>query len=237
MIVRNLAVDVVGNVRLRDTVSSPSADPAHDAAEVAKKVSVEGGESTTGESELVSTVVGEERVGVLEERDQDKPVVDPEVGLEVKAESVGEAKSVDRGSNTDSPDDDTDIRHDDLQEVVGSKEVMCVGVEVVSALGVTLLARGVGEQVHRPANDEVASESESGTEWAVADSFPQLIGNSLRDAASLQSLFLRLERRQTELGPGLRNEDLVLSHMRGGCMVLGVSDTPRVIGHAETVVE
>lgn len=237
MIVRNLAVDVVGNVRLRDTVSSPSADPAHDAAEVAKKVSVEGGESTTGESKLVSTVVGEERVGVLEERDQDKPVVDPEVGLEVKAESVGEAESVDRGSNTNSPDDDTDIRHDDLQEVVGSKEVVCVGVEVVSALGVTLLTRGVGEQVHRPAHDEVASESESGTERAVTNSFPQLVGNSLRDAASLQSLFLRLESRQTKLRPGLRNEDLILSHMRGGCMVLGVSDAPRVIGHAETVVE
>lgn len=80
MVVRNLAGDVVENVSLGDTVSSSGTDPTHDTAEIAKKVTVEGSQSTTGEGELGCTVVGENGVGVLEERDHDEPVVHPAVG-------------------------------------------------------------------------------------------------------------------------------------------------------------
>lgn len=74
----DLAAYVVEHMGLRDTIRSMRADPRHDGAKVAQKVTVEGGKSTTSESKLRSTVVREERVGVLEESDQHQPVVDPE---------------------------------------------------------------------------------------------------------------------------------------------------------------
>ena len=53
------------------------AQPGWDAAQVTKEFAVERRESAAGERELRSTVVGEERVSVLEERDQDQPMVHP----------------------------------------------------------------------------------------------------------------------------------------------------------------
>ena len=75
----NLAANVVNDVGLRDTVGSMSTDPTHEFAAVTEQASVEGGQGTTLEGELGSTVVGEEGVGVLQEGDQDKPVVDPAI--------------------------------------------------------------------------------------------------------------------------------------------------------------
>lgn len=77
MVVRNLAGDVVENVSLGDTVSGSGTNPTHDAAEIAKEVTVEGSQSATREGELGCAVVGENGVGVLEERDHDEPVVHP----------------------------------------------------------------------------------------------------------------------------------------------------------------
>lgn len=77
MVVRDLGRDMVRNVGLRDTVSEVRADPAHDAAAVAEEVAVERRKRTTGERELGGTVVGQERVGVLEEGDEHQPVVNP----------------------------------------------------------------------------------------------------------------------------------------------------------------
>ena len=79
MIVGDLARDVVENVRLRDAVRRKGTEPAHHAAEVTEEVAVEGSERSTGESELRSTVVGQDRVGVLEESNEDEPVVHPGV--------------------------------------------------------------------------------------------------------------------------------------------------------------
>lgn len=77
VVMRDLARNVVQNVGLRDTMSSVGSDPAHETTKVTEEVAIKGGESTTGEGELWCAVVGKQRVGVLEERDQDEPVVDP----------------------------------------------------------------------------------------------------------------------------------------------------------------
>lgn len=77
MIVRNLAADVVSNMSLRDTVSSNGTEPTHELSTVAEELTIQGTKSATGESELGSTVVGKKGVGVLQERDEDKPVIDP----------------------------------------------------------------------------------------------------------------------------------------------------------------
>jgi len=58
-------MDVVGNVSLRDPVGAGGSDPGHDRSEVTKEVAIVSRQGTTRESELVSTIVREEGVGVL----------------------------------------------------------------------------------------------------------------------------------------------------------------------------
>ena len=77
VVVGDLAVDVVEDVSLRDAVGGGGTDPAHEAAKVTEEVAVKSGQSTTGEGELGGTVVGQQGVGVLQESDQDEPMVDP----------------------------------------------------------------------------------------------------------------------------------------------------------------
>lgn len=99
MVVGNLAGDVVSNVRLRNTMSSGCTDPAGDLANeagaakevplcnhfskgymrknIVSSVPVKGGECATRESERTGTIVGEKRVGVLEEGDENKPATGP----------------------------------------------------------------------------------------------------------------------------------------------------------------
>ena len=74
---RHAASDVVRNVRLRDAVCRPRAKPAPEAASAAEQVAVDGREGAAGEGKGTSAVVREERVGVLEEGDENEPVVDP----------------------------------------------------------------------------------------------------------------------------------------------------------------
>lgn len=62
---------------LRNAVGSVSTNPSHNTATVTEEVTIEGGKSTSGEGKLGGTVMGKERVGVLEEGDQDKPMVNP----------------------------------------------------------------------------------------------------------------------------------------------------------------
>jgi len=88
MVMRDLAVDMVGNVSLRDTVCAGGGDPGHDRSKVAKEVTVVSRQGTTGESELSWAVMREEGVGVLQESDQDEPVVNPEIRNEVGAEDL-----------------------------------------------------------------------------------------------------------------------------------------------------
>jgi len=73
----DLAVDVVGNVGLRDAVSTGSRDPGHDGSKVAKQVTIVGRQGTTRESKLASAIVREEGIGVLQESNKHEPVVDP----------------------------------------------------------------------------------------------------------------------------------------------------------------
>ena len=77
VVVRDLARDVVCDVRLGDAVRRPRAEPAPEAARAAEQIAVDGREGAAGEGEGAGAVVGEERVSVLEEGDEDEPVVDP----------------------------------------------------------------------------------------------------------------------------------------------------------------
>lgn len=77
IVVRDLAGDVVDDMGLRDAVGGVRANPSRDGATIAEEVSIEGRKGTAGESEFGSTVMGEERIGVLEEGNQDKEMINP----------------------------------------------------------------------------------------------------------------------------------------------------------------
>ena len=77
MVVRDLAVDMVGDVSLGDTVRAGGSNPGHYGSEVTKEVTVISRQGTTGECKLAHTIMREEGVGVLQESDQHEPVVDP----------------------------------------------------------------------------------------------------------------------------------------------------------------
>ena len=86
---------------LNDAVEDVLADEA--------EVTVNSGEGTAGESPGLLRVVGDGGVGVLEEGDEDEPVVDPEVGDEVGQEDLG---------NTTVVGPDTDQIHGPTEELV-----------------------------------------------------------------------------------------------------------------------
>jgi len=69
MVVRDFAVDVMGDVSFRDAVRTGGGDPGHDRSKVTKEVAVISRQGTTGESELSWAIVREKGVGVLQESD------------------------------------------------------------------------------------------------------------------------------------------------------------------------
>lgn len=68
---------MVQDVSLRNAVGSMCAEPGHNGTQITEEVTVQGGKGATGKGELGGTIMREQRVGVLQEGDQDKPVVDP----------------------------------------------------------------------------------------------------------------------------------------------------------------
>lgn len=74
---RDLAGDVVEDMGLGDAVGGVRANPGRDGATIAEEATIKSSESTTGEGEFGRAVMGEERIGVLEEGDQDKEMVNP----------------------------------------------------------------------------------------------------------------------------------------------------------------
>jgi hypothetical protein len=185
VVMGNLAMDVVGDVSLRDTVCAGGSDPGHDGSKVTEEVTIKSGQGTTGESELAGTIVRKEGVGMLQESDQYKPVVDPgktfvgvtesgdrcyipEVRNDIGAQDFKDSKGVDRVVQSSNPEQDANVRDDDLSPLAGgehwsARAEVCDGklsVEgmrnqislTVGARGVVRLTGRVEHQVGRPAN-------------------------------------------------------------------------------------
>ena len=69
MVMRDLAVDMVCDMSLRNTMRRGGSDPGHDRSKVTKEVTIISRQGTAGESELSRTIMREERVGMLQESD------------------------------------------------------------------------------------------------------------------------------------------------------------------------
>jgi len=65
MVVRDLTVDMVGDMSLRNTVGAGGSNPSHERSEVTKEVTIVCCQGTTGERKLALTIMGEEGVGML----------------------------------------------------------------------------------------------------------------------------------------------------------------------------
>ena len=104
MIMRNLAGNMVQDVSLRDTIGCMGTDNSHGTSEVTQKAAVESSEGTASKGEFRSTVVGQEGIGVLQEGDENKPVVDPEIGNEICPERLEETLVVNAGADTCQPE-------------------------------------------------------------------------------------------------------------------------------------
>jgi len=96
MVMRDLAVDMVSDVGLRDAVGTGGTNPGHNGSEVTKEIAIVGRQGTTGEGELARTIMWEEGVSVLQERDQHEPVIDPEIRKKIGAQDLEESKPIDR---------------------------------------------------------------------------------------------------------------------------------------------
>lgn len=67
------------DVGFRDAISCVCANPSHNTSAVAEKAAVQSGKGTAGKGEFWGAVMRKERVGMLQEGDQYKPMVDPKI--------------------------------------------------------------------------------------------------------------------------------------------------------------
>ena len=143
---------MVEDVSLRDSVRDDPTEPAEEWASATEKRAVEGGERTTLEGECGAAVVRDVGVRVLEEGDQNEPVVGPEVRDTVDARHLQEPtghRPVDKSTN---PEENTDVTEDDLAVLVRRKHDRR-RFEVVGHLGVVVLTRIIPEKIHRPSEE------------------------------------------------------------------------------------
>ena len=149
MVMWDLRRHVMEDVSLRDSVREAATKPAEEGTSATEKRAVEGGEGTTLEVERGATVVREVGVGVLEEGDQNEPVVDPEVRDTIDAGHLGEStgdRPVDKSSD---PEENTNVTDDDLAVLVRGKYDRR-RLEVVGRLGVVALTSSIADKIHRP---------------------------------------------------------------------------------------
>jgi hypothetical protein len=91
--------------------------------------------------------MGDERVSVLEEGDQNKPVVDPKIRGEIGLESRQETKGLNRPDDSTKPEDNADVGEDNLAILTRAKHD-CRGIVVVAECRVAPLASGVPDEIH-----------------------------------------------------------------------------------------
>ena len=137
------------NVSLRDTVGEDTTEPPEDWTGTTEKRAVEGRECTTLEVECRAAVVREVGVSVLEEGDQDEPVVDPEVRDSVDAGHLEETTSHGPVNKCSDPEQNTDIAEDDLVALVRSENDRG-RPEVVGPHGVVVWTGSIEKEIERP---------------------------------------------------------------------------------------
>jgi hypothetical protein len=81
---------------------------------------------------------------------------------------------------------------------------------------------------------KIASSAEDSPNGRITKRFPQLLHNFLRHTRAEGVLLRRVQRGETDLRAGMRNENLVIGHMPGTGMVLTMGDAPGMEWDTET---
>lgn len=249
VVVGDLGVDVVCDVRLSNAVQEVRADQR------THPLAVDGAESASREGPDVGGVVREEWVCVLKESDHDQPVVDANVWDTVvlhdsaKRSQVG---GVGKGSDGEA---NTNVRRNNLHPVSLVKDDR-VWVEVVGSLGVVELTRRVLDQVQGPAEELLNQQVHKSVGRCVLKEFSEelspafslLVNNGVglagETSVDLLLLIVRLgrllggsQREQALLCSGLGDKDLVASQVARRSVVTSVRDSPRVVRNEESRVQ
>ena len=133
----DLTVDVMRYMRLRDPMGECGRQPSHDRTQVPQKTSIERCQCASWKGKLAGTVVGKEGISMLEECNQDNPVVypidakicqrpgmeseqgSPKIRGQVNLEYLKESELPNRAVQSGRPKEDPDIRNDDLHPLLG----------------------------------------------------------------------------------------------------------------------
>lgn len=181
------------------------------------ELSVDGGSGTSGEVPFGVFVVRQSGVGVLQEGDENKPVVGENVRQEPVDEAVEVAEMLDPLVNNKGLGQDTQIRQDDEPEVPLLEDwrhwVEVRGVELLKEGALQFLVRLTGDisqEVPEPTTELLNKQILQGDDWSV-------LGDLLQGNGTLagNKLFL-----------GLWNENHVSGQMAGGLVVLTVGVLP-----------
>lgn len=220
---------VVEDVRLDDAVQQLAADEAH--------LAVNGGGGTADVVPLLSSVVRQRRVGVLQEGDGNEPVVDPEVGEEVPDSHVGPAKGVAEVEEASGSQGDTNVAVDDELGVLGVEDG-AVGVKVVDTAAeavllalTTALALAAVEVVASDVGNEVLGPSDE----LLADQVDQSEDGSL--LGELRNFVDETTSAGSKLLASTGQENHVTLHVAGGLVVLAVGDLPAEEGDEQGRVQ
>lgn len=238
---------VVQDVGLDDAVQQLAADKAH--------LAVDGGGSASDKVPLLTGVVGEGRVGVLEEGDgnykdqyvellQDRwtdrltePVVDPEVRDKVPDGHVGPSKGaaevVERGAGQGEANVAVDDEHG-IAVLVQRAE----GVEVVDAAASTVvlaLAAALALALVVVVAGDVGQQVVGPSDELLHDQHEERVGGSI--LGELRQLVDQLAQTRGLLLAGSGHKDHVALHVAGGGVVLAVGDLPAEVGHQQRRVQ
>lgn len=227
VVVGNFGAQVVGDMSLRETVSKETVN-----------ISVHGRKSASLKIESSLAIMRQPWIGVLQESNQDDPVMNYKIGYDVILEDgqkVGFLSEIGQATDCDC---NTQVRPEYLGSMTFIKHDS-VGVEVVCPpRGIMFLARSIDQKVsgkaHRLMDDQLAQSPQRG--------ILQQVIHLLVEASRLRSLDILLagvlgQWGQTELRASVRYEGLVALHVTGGRMMLGVGDSPGVEGHQEGRVQ
>ena len=212
---------VVENVSFDDTVEQMAPDET--------KFAVDRCCGTASEAPHVTGVVRESGIGMLEEGDSHKPVVDPKVRKKVPDCHIGEAEFLSQGVESKASDGDTEVGQENQFSVLGLIE-RAAGIEVVDTaektvflalattfglLLVLVMTGDVCDQVKRPAEELLANQVQNSGDWSFLGQFMKLVKHVAHARAELLAVF--------------RYEDHIALHVTGSLVVLAVGDFPREI--------
>lgn len=208
-----LAAIVEGNTRHKVVQNMSLNNVMEDVLANEAKVTINSGSGTTGKVPLSNIVVRKSRVRVLQVSDEHEPVVNPEVGHKVVQRHGGETPLLNRQVDESHGDQDTNIRNNDIHEVLLVKNRRDREEVVDNHLGSVrvLLASDVGEEVHNPAKELLEKNVPKSKDGGVL--------GSLGDVSNGKELLL-----------GLGNKNHISLKVTSGLVMLTMRNSPGVVG-------